>query len=75
VAKTCRDLENILGDIWLTKFLTMTLSAADSDPGSGAFLTPGSKKGFVRIPKPYFREFGDNVLDKNKTYISLPVQK
>ncbi len=45
----------------------MTLSAADSDPGSGAFLTPGSEKGFVRIPNPYFWKFGDK--DKKSTEI------
>ncbi len=29
---------------------------ADPDPGSGAFFTPGSGRGFLRIPdpKPYF---------------------
>ncbi len=29
-------------------------SVADPDPGSGAFLTPGSGIGFSRIPNPYF---------------------
>jgi len=34
-------------------------SAADPDPGSGAFLTPGS-----RIPNPYFSSLNDKFLGK-----------
>jgi hypothetical protein len=32
----------------------LLFSAADPDPGSGAFLTPGSGIGFSRIPNSYF---------------------
>jgi hypothetical protein len=35
-------------------FFTMTLSVADPDQSSGAFLTPRSELGFFRIPNPYF---------------------
>jgi hypothetical protein len=41
--------------------LILVVSVADPDPGSGAFLTPGSGIGFFRIPdlgsripNPYF---------------------
>ncbi len=44
-------------------------SVADQEPGSGAFLTPGSGIGFFRIPdlgsripNPYFWELSDNFL-------------
>jgi hypothetical protein len=54
-------------------------SVADPDPGSGAFLTPGSgiRNRFFpdpgsRIPKQYFRELNDNVLHK-KFYNSLKI--
>jgi hypothetical protein len=33
-------------------FLLMPITVADPDPGSGAFLTPGSGIGFFRIPDP-----------------------
>jgi hypothetical protein len=53
------------------------LGSADPDPGSGAFLTPGSGIGFFRIPdlgswipNPYFWELSDNVWGK-KFYNSL----
>ncbi len=57
----------------------MHYSVADPDPGSGAFLTPGSgirnrffpDLGF-RIPNSYFREFSDNILGK-KFYNSLRI--
>ncbi len=46
-------------------------SVVDPDPGSGAFLTPGSGEGFFRIPdlgsrisKPYFWELNENFLHK-----------
>jgi hypothetical protein len=52
-------------------------SVADPDPGSGAFLTPGSgiRNGFFpdpgsRIPRPYFEELLDNFFGK-KFYNSL----
>jgi hypothetical protein len=35
-------------------------SVADPDPGSGAFLTPGSG-----IPNPYFWEIGEKFLGRN----------
>ncbi len=31
---------------------SLLTSVADPDPGSGAFLTPGSGIGFFRIPDP-----------------------
>ncbi len=57
----------------------ITISVADPDPGSGAFLTPGSgirNRIFPdlgsRIPNPYFRELSDNFLCK-KFYNSLKI--
>jgi hypothetical protein len=61
-------------------------SVADPDPGSGAFLTPGSgiwdpESGMVffripdlgsRIPRPYFKELFDNFFGK-KFYNSLKI--
>jgi hypothetical protein len=54
-------------------------SVADPDPGSGAFLTPGSgiRNRFFpdpgsRIPNPYFWELRDNFLGK-KFYNSLKI--
>ncbi len=54
-------------------------SVADPDPGSGAFLTPGSgiRNGFFpdpgsRIPRPYFEELFDNFVGK-KFYNSLKI--
>ncbi len=51
---------------------TLRSSVADPDPGSGAFLTPGSGIGFFWIPdlgswipNPYFWELSDNFLGKN----------
>jgi hypothetical protein len=52
---------------------TESSSVADLDPGSSAFLTPGSgiRNGFFwipdlgsRIPNPYFLELSDNFLGK-----------
>ncbi len=47
------------------------LATSVADPGSGAFLTPGSGMGFFRIPdlgsripNPYFLKLNDNFLDK-----------
>jgi hypothetical protein len=51
-----------MGNVVLVNFCC---SVADPDPVSGAFLTSGS--GILsgsRIPNPYFRELGDNFLDK-----------
>jgi hypothetical protein len=49
-------------------------SVADPDPGSGAFLTPGSGIGFsgswIPDPNPYFRELTENFLGQ-KFYESL----
>jgi hypothetical protein len=45
--------------------LILQTSVVDPDPGSGAFLTPGSG-----IPNPYFSELSGNFLDK-KHYNSL----
>ncbi len=49
----------------------LNISVADPDPGSGAFLTPGSgiRNRFFpdpgsRIPDPYFWELSDNFLGK-----------
>jgi hypothetical protein len=54
-----------------------TTSVADPDPGSGAFLTPGSGSGIrnrffsgSRIPTPYFLELSDKFLGK-KFFTSL----
>ncbi len=47
--------------------LNQCCGLADPDPGSGAFLTPGSG-----IPNPYFGELSDNVLGK-KFYNSLKI--
>jgi hypothetical protein len=48
-------------------------SVADPDPGSSAFLTPGSGMGFFRIPDPkYFLELRDNFLGK-RFYNSLKI--
>ncbi len=54
-------------------------SVADPDPGSGAFLTPGSgiRNRFFpdlgsRIPRPYFSELFDNFFGK-KFYNSLKI--
>jgi hypothetical protein len=61
------------------KFFLDQTSVADPDPGSGAFLTPGSGMGFFRIPdlgsripRPYFEEFFDNFFGK-KFYNSLKI--
>ncbi len=72
--KQLQDAELLLdtGTIWL-----FSSSVADPDPGSSAFLTPGSGIGFFRIPglgsrilNPYFWELSDNFLSK-KVYNSL----
>jgi hypothetical protein len=48
---------------------TVVTNVADPDPGSGAFLTPGtgSRRGLYRIldPKPIFLELSDKVLGKD----------
>ncbi len=44
---------------WRSTILVLESSVADPDPGSGAFLTPGSG-----IPNPYFWELSDNFLGK-----------
>jgi hypothetical protein len=49
------------------KYSKASSSVADPDPGSGAFLTPGSG-----IPNPYFEELSDNFLGK-KFYNSLKI--
>ncbi len=58
---------------------TLTSSVADPDPGSGAFLTPGSgiRDGFFpdpgsRIPRPYFEELFDHFFGQ-KFYNSLKI--
>ncbi len=60
-------------------FAVALVSVADPDPGSGAFLTPGSgiRNGFFpnpgsRIPRPYFEELFDNFFGK-KFYKSLKI--
>ncbi len=67
--------------VWCSVFLFSSTSVADPDPGSGAFLTPGSgiRIGFFRIsdpgsriPNPYFWELRDNFLGK-KFYNSLKI--
>ncbi len=50
-------------------------SVSEPDPGSGAFLIPGSG-----IPNPYFSELSDNILDTilckmAKFVLSFPAQK
>jgi hypothetical protein len=40
--------------LFLSILLNPFSSVADPDPGSGAFLTPGSGIGFFRIPDPNF---------------------
>jgi hypothetical protein len=60
------------GALTATPFLTS--SVADPDPGSGAFLTPGSgisDPGSL-IPRPYFEELFDNFFGK-KFYNSLKI--
>ncbi len=63
------------------KFANLILfgSVADPDPGSGAFLTPGTGMGFFRIPdlgsripRPYFEELFDKFFGK-KFYNSLKI--
>ncbi len=63
----------------LQTYCRKRISVADPDPGSGAFLTPGSRIGFFpdpdlgsRIPNPYFWELSDNFLGK-KFYDSLKI--
>ncbi len=46
---------------------SMRAKSSDANPGSGAFLTPGSgirKTSESRIPNPYFWELSDNFMDK-----------
>ncbi len=56
---------------WPSKPDIILTSVADPDPGSGAFLTPGSgiRNGFFpdlgsRIPRPYFEELFGNFFGK-----------
>ncbi len=58
--------------IYFFIFFNVLSSVADPDPGSGAFLTPGSgiRNMFFadpgsRIPNPYFWELSENFLSKN----------
>jgi hypothetical protein len=44
----------VLNSQYIPEMMHVTSSVAD--PGTGAFLTPGSRKGFFRIPDPYIFE-------------------
>jgi hypothetical protein len=42
--------------------VNMLASVADPDPGSGAFLPPGSGMNFFGIPDPEGKFFGETIL-------------
>jgi hypothetical protein len=76
----------VISDLRRSGYESLFTSVADPDPGSGAFLTPGSgiRNGFFpdpgsrisdpgsRMPRPYFEELFDNFFGK-KFYNSLKI--